>query len=133
MQERLLELLKEGQPWKAQGTHQLLDEEFNIEYHPDYLGQFLRNLGLSYAKPRPKRLFRPENADKILEERVADAFDEETETVHNKRPDDEGRVLDDDICTDRGTVVGFVMLFIRNHTTIHIECGTSMNRHCNDR
>ncbi|SFJ43142.1 hypothetical protein SAMN05443661_1291, partial [Natronobacterium gregoryi] len=31
------------------------------------------------------------------------------ETAHNKRPDaeDEGWVLDDDICTDGGTVVGF--------------------------
>ncbi|EMA36811.1 IS630 family transposase [Halobiforma nitratireducens] len=108
-QERLLELLREGQPWKAQEVHQLLDEEFDVEYHPDYLGRFLRNLGLSYAKPRPKRPSRPENADEILEERVADAFDEETETAHNKRPEDEdeGWVLDDDICTDGGTVVGF--------------------------
>lgn len=76
-QERLIELLWEGQPWKAQEVYQLMDEEFNIEYHPDYLGRFLRNLRLSYAKPRPKRPSRPESADETLEERVADAFDEE--------------------------------------------------------
>ena len=53
-QERFLELLREGQPWKAQEIHHLLQEEFDVEYHPDYLGTFLRELGLSYAKPPAK-------------------------------------------------------------------------------
>ena len=108
-QQELLVILREGQPWKAQEIHHLLAEEFDVEYHPDYLGRFLRNLGLSYAKPRPERPSRPENPDEILEERVADAFDEDDKTPHNKREDDdeEGWVVDDDICTDGGTVVGF--------------------------
>jgi hypothetical protein len=50
---------------------QLLIDEFDVEYHPDYLGKFLRDLGLSYAKPRSKRPSRPENPDEIIEERVA--------------------------------------------------------------
>jgi transposase len=108
-QQRLLERLRQGQPWKAQEIHHLLQEEFDVEYHPDYLAAFLRDLGLSYAKPRPKRPSRPENADEILDERVGDAFDEDDEHPHNKRDgdDEEGWVVDDDICTDGGTVVGF--------------------------
>ncbi len=108
-QERFLELLREVQPWKAQEIHHLLQERFNVEYNPYHLGTFLRDLGLSYAKPRPKRPARTENADEILEERVDDAFDEGTEQPHNRRrgDDEEGWVLDDDVCTDGETIVGF--------------------------
>jgi transposase len=108
-QEQLLEMLREDQPWKAQEIHHLIDEEFGVQYHPDYLHRFLRDLGLSYAKPRPQRPSQPENSEEILEERVRDAFDEDDQTPHNKHPDDddEGWVLDDDVCTDGGTVVGF--------------------------
>lgn len=107
-QQELLELLRESQPWKAQEIHHLLDEEFGVEFHPDYLGSFLRNLGLSYAKPRPRRPSRPDNAEEILNERVDDAL-EETDQPHNKRDGDgeEGWILDDDVRTDGGTVVGF--------------------------
>jgi transposase len=48
-----------------------------VEYSPNYLGTFLRRLGLSYAKPRPKRPTRPENPEEILDERVAGALDED--------------------------------------------------------
>ncbi|WP_313690516.1 IS630 family transposase [Halobellus marinus] len=109
-QEELLELLREGQPWKSQEIQHLLNEEFGVEYSPNYLGQFLRNLGLSYAKPRPKRPNRPDNPEEILDERVADALVEtDDDEPHNKQEDDEedGWVVDDDICTDGGTVVGF--------------------------
>jgi len=100
-QDELLELLQEGQPWKSQEIQHLLAEEFDVEYHPDYLGKFLRNLGLSYAKPRPKRPNRPENPEEVL--------DETDDEPHNKEEGDEedGWVVDDDICTDGGTVVGF--------------------------
>ena len=69
-QEELLEMLRDGQPWKSQEIQHLLKEEFDVEYHPDYLGKVLRELGLSYAKPRPKRPYRPENPEEILDERV---------------------------------------------------------------
>ena len=106
--DELIELLRDGQPWKSQEIQYLLAEEFDVEYHPNYLGTFLRNLGLSYAKPRPKRPHRPENPDDILEERVDDALDED-EQPHNKRAgeDGEGWIVDDDVCTDGGTIVGF--------------------------
>ena len=63
-----------------------------------------------YAIPRTKRPLRPDNAEEILDERVENAFDENTMQPHNKREGDdpEGWVVDDDICTDGGTVVGFL-------------------------
>ncbi|MFC6767630.1 IS630 family transposase [Natrinema soli] len=107
-QEELVEMLREDQPWKSQEIQHLLQEEFAVEYSPNYLGTFLRDLGLSYAKPRPKRPHQPENPDEILEERVDDAL-EEGDKSHNKREgeDDDGWVVDDNICTDGGTVLGF--------------------------
>jgi hypothetical protein len=107
-QAQLVEMLREGQPWKSQEIQHLIKEEFGVEYHPDYLGKLLRELGLSYAKPRPKRPTRPENPEEVLDERVADALNED-DSPHNKREgdDDEGWVVDDDVCTDGGTVLGF--------------------------
>ena len=107
-QEQLLEMLRDGQPWKSQEIQHLLQEEFGVSYSSNYFGTFLRNLGLSYAKPRPKRPHQPENPDEILEERIDDAL-EEGDQAHNKRegePDD-GWTVNDDICTDGGTVLGF--------------------------
>ena len=109
-QEELIELLREGQPWKKQEIQHLLNEEFDVEYHPNYLPTFLDKLGLSYAIPRTKRPNRPENAEEILDERVEYAFDEDDDEPHNKYEsdeDDEHWDRDDDIRTDGGTVVGF--------------------------
>jgi len=107
-QDELVEMLREGQPWKSQEIQHLLQEEFGVSYSPNYLGTFLRNLGLSYAKPRPKRPHRPDNPEEILDERVGNALDEDDQP-HNKREEDdeEGWVVDEDVCTDGGTVVGF--------------------------
>jgi hypothetical protein len=61
---------------------------------------------LSYAKPRPNR---PEHPDEIPEEHVSSALDEkEVDESHNKREgdDEDGWVVDEDICTDGGTVIG---------------------------
>ena len=69
-QEELLEHLREGQPWKKQEIHHLIDQEFDVQYHPVYLSKFLEKLGLSYAIPRTKRPSRPDNAEEILDERV---------------------------------------------------------------
>ncbi|WP_254837548.1 IS630 family transposase [Natronomonas marina] len=110
-QQRLIERLREGQPWKKQEIQHLLNEEFNIEYHPHYLPTFLDNLGLSYAIPRTKRPDRPDDAEGILDERVEYAFDEDADDQpHNKREkdqDDEDWDRDEDIRTDGGTVIGF--------------------------
>lgn len=50
--EALVEMLREGQPWQAQEIQRLLRNEFDVEYSPNYLDTFLRNLGLSYGKAR---------------------------------------------------------------------------------
>ena len=110
-QEQLIERLREGQPWKKQEIQHLLDEEFDVEYHPNYLPTFLDDLGLHYAIPRTKRPDRPDNAAEILDERVEYAFDEEAhDHPHNKREDDDDNEdwdTDRDVCTDGGIVVGF--------------------------
>ena len=108
-QDELLELLCDGQPWKSQEIQHLLHDEFDVEHHPDYLGKFLRDLGLSYAKPRPKRPNRPDNPDEILEERVDDVLDGDDDPHNMEDGDDEdGWVVDEDVCTDGGTVIGFL-------------------------
>jgi transposase len=109
-QDELLELLRDGQPWKNQEIQHLLNKEFDVEYHPVYLSEFLEKLGLSYSIPRTKRPSRPDNAEEILDERVSDALDEDhSDDPHNKRDGDdaEGWVVDDDVRTDGGTVLGF--------------------------
>ena len=110
-QQRLIERLREGQPWKKQEIQHLLNEEFDVEYHPHYLPTFLDDLGLSYAIPRTKRPDRPDNAEEILNGRVEYAFDEDAhDEPHNKREDDEDDEdweRDEDIRTDGGTVIGF--------------------------
>ncbi len=109
--ERLLELLEESEPWKKQEIQHLLNTEFNVKFHPNYLPRFLSNLGLSYAIPRTEGPDRPKDANEILEERVADAFvEDETDDPHNKRPEDDSDeewTVDDDVRTDGGTTVGF--------------------------
>jgi len=110
-QEQLIERLREGQPWKKQEIQHLLNEEFDVQYHPHYLPTFLDELGLHYAIPRTKRPDRPDNAEALLDERVEYAFDEEAhDHPHNKQEDDdddEDWDTNHDVCTDGGTVVGF--------------------------
>lgn len=107
-QVELVEMLREDQPWESQEIRHLLQEEFGVSYSSNYLGTFLRNLGLSYAKPRPERSHQPENPDETPEERVEDALDEDDQP-HNKDEgeNDDGWVVDEDVCTDGGTVLGF--------------------------
>ena len=109
-QEQLLKILRDGQPWKPQEIQYILNEEFDVEYHPDYLSSFLRDLGLSYSIPRTRRPSRPDDAEDILDERLDQALAEDQgEEPHNKEEGDEdgGWTVDDDVCTDGGTVVGF--------------------------
>ena len=46
----LADRLREDQPWETRDVERFLDEEFGVEFHPDYLREFLRDLGLSYSK-----------------------------------------------------------------------------------
>ena len=46
----LLERLRAGQPWHPRDVRSLLETEFDVEYHPAYLSEFLRSLGLQYTR-----------------------------------------------------------------------------------
>lgn len=48
-QNELVERLQNQQPWEPSEIKQLLSDEFDVEYHPAYLSEFLGNLGLSYS------------------------------------------------------------------------------------
>jgi transposase len=62
-QEELIEMLRDDQPRKSQEIHHLLREEFGVEYSPNYLGTFLRDLGLSRVDSRSQRSPRWESMD----------------------------------------------------------------------
>lgn len=94
-QERLKQLLEEGQPWRTQDILHLIEEEFNVTYHPNYIHELLRSFDMHYAKPRPKRPERPDDSDEILEERLDEALEDDD------ADDDEKPVA------DGGYVVGF--------------------------
>ena len=80
--ERLLDLLEEGKPWKKQEIQNLINQEFDIEFHPNYLPRLLDDLGLSYAIPRTEKPDRPENADEILDEPLLARSPRMMETSH---------------------------------------------------
>jgi hypothetical protein len=94
-------LLEEGEPWKKQEIQHVINQEFDVKFYPNYLPRLLDDLGLSYAIPRTERPDQPENADEILDERVADAFAEDDgDEPHNKQPEDDNDeewTLDDDV------------------------------------
>jgi len=90
--EELRGLLEAGEPWTTQEVRHLIAEEFDVTYHPNYIYELLREFGMHYAKPRPKRPERPENADEILNDRIEETLEEDDE---------------DDTVTDGGYVVGF--------------------------
>lgn len=52
----LVERLQNRQPWEPNEIRRLLSEEFGVEYHPAYLSEFLRNLGLSYSVSHAERV-----------------------------------------------------------------------------
>lgn len=94
---RLRELLENGEPWTTQEIRHLIKEEFSVTYHPNYIHDVLRSLGMHYAKPRPKRPERPDNADEILEYRLETTLDDEDDENNEEEP-----------VADGGYVVGFL-------------------------
>ena len=76
---RLRELLQADGPWTTQEIRHLIEEEFGVTYHPNYIHDFLRSLGLYYAKPRPERPERPEDAVAILDGRLTEALEKHTD------------------------------------------------------
>lgn len=99
-QQQLKELLREGQPWESQEIQQLIEDEFGVEYHSDYLSTFLRKLGFTYSPQRP--------TDSSGSDRGGEAPERDGDDPHNEHEGDYGGgwILDDDACADGGTPVG---------------------------
>jgi transposase len=95
--EELLDLLRKGQPWQAREIDRLLDDEFDVEYHPNYLGTFLRNLGLSAVKSPANASDRPGKRAEAVGEDDGEASDE-AEPSRGSHERDTGRrwVVDED-------------------------------------
>jgi transposase len=106
----LRELLEADEPWTTQEIRHLITEEFDVTYHPNYIYELLREFGMHYAKPRPKRPERPDDADEILDDRIDAKLDEDDE---------------DDPVTDGGYVVGFSTQRGPSRRTTAAESGRS--------
>jgi transposase len=73
----LRQQLETARPKTIQDVIHLIEEEFGVTYHPNYIYELLRSFDMLSAKSRPKRPERPDDADEILEARLNDALDSE--------------------------------------------------------
>jgi transposase len=71
----LRQQLETDRPWTTQDVLHLIEEEFGVTYHPNYMYELLRSLDVDDAKPRPNRPQRPGDADETLEDRLDEALD----------------------------------------------------------
>ncbi|MCU4753661.1 IS630 family transposase [Halobacteria archaeon AArc-curdl1] len=88
--EELCEIFEEDQPWTPKQIHALIEDRYNVTYHPAHLSRKLREAGMNYAKPRPMDPRRPDDADEILADRLGQALGEGT---HKEEVEDEPVVL----------------------------------------
>lgn len=88
--EELLGRLREGQPWRIREIRRLLADGFDVEYHPNYLSTFLRNLGLSITESSAKPADRPEQRATAGDE-VDGELSDETETSRGSHEREAGR------------------------------------------
>lgn len=82
----LCEVLKEGQPWTPRAIHALIESRYGVTYHPAHLSRKLRAAGMHYAKPRPLDPRRPDDAEEILAERLAQALGEGDQVEKEDEP-----------------------------------------------
>ena len=74
---RLVSLLKRGalaagfatDRWTLKRTQQLIWQEFEVDYHPNYINRLLRRLKWSWQQPLPQALERDEEAIAIWREK----------------------------------------------------------------
>jgi transposase len=80
--EELVEFLREGQPWRRHEIQDLIREEFGVDYHPAYLGDFLRSLDLNYST----RTEQPTESDdgETVRESLEAALDQRGDTGGSK-------------------------------------------------
>ena len=72
--DELCDILEADQPWTPQQIHALIEDRYNVSYHPAHLSRKLRSVGMRYAKPRPMDPRRPADAKEIFAERLDEAL-----------------------------------------------------------
>jgi putative transposase len=82
--DELCKILEDGQPWTPRAIHALIEDRYGVTYHPAHFSRKLRAAGMKYAKPRPMDPRRPDNAEELLAERLAQALGE-----GNHEPEDD--------------------------------------------
>ncbi len=82
----LCAVLEEGQPWTPKQIHSIIEDRYDVTYHPDHLSRKLREAGMNYAKPRPIDPRRPDDADEILAERLGQALGEDDHQAGGDEP-----------------------------------------------
>jgi len=75
--DELCTILEDGQPWTPRQIHALIEDRYDVTYHPAHLSRKLRAAGMNYAKPRPMDPRRPADAEEVLAERLDQALDED--------------------------------------------------------
>jgi transposase len=73
--QQLRQLLETDQPWTTRAVHHLIEERFDVTYHPNYIYELLRSLDVHSAKARPQRPERPDNDGEIPEDRPEDVLE----------------------------------------------------------
>ena len=91
--DRLIPVLKDHQPLTTSEVQQLIEAAFDVSYSKRHVSRLLRDLGLTYAIPRPEHGDRPDDAEDRLDQRLQDALDD---------------LEDDELATDGGPIVGFL-------------------------
>lgn len=114
--ERLGELLNAAQPCTTQEIRRLIEDEFAVTYHPNYVHELLQSFDVQYAKPRSKRTEERDNADEILDNRSDQTLEEPA--------DDET----EEPVTDGGYAGGFSVQRGRNHPTASTGSGRSTSQ-----
>ena len=72
--QRLRQLLAADHPWTTRQVHDLIEERFDLTYHPNYIYELLRSLDVHSEKSRPERPERPDDAE-TPEDRTDDALE----------------------------------------------------------
>ena len=84
--DELCSILEDGQPWTPQAIHRLIENRYDVTYHPAHLSRKLRAAGMNYAKPRPMDPRSPDDADDILAERLDEALGEADHDTEEDEP-----------------------------------------------
>jgi len=84
--DELCTILEESQPWTPKQIHALIEDRYNVTYHPAHLSRKLREAGMNYAKPRPMDPRRPNDAEEVLAERLDEALGEDDQEEKEDEP-----------------------------------------------